>query len=225
MPLNSTTSQMVLSYCDRDLADSAQIAIMFDFISDEKLRLRLEIEYSAARYIYKLGEALGVSDQRLHAHVKFQIVQFAAIYEAIIVHLLWGPFRDTDVIKAMETHDAFRKVASLPANLQLRTLNGDVVALCVLSPEKTPKNSIKFDDKVNAAVTIGFLDRNIGEEIKGIYKWRNAVHLESAVKNDIKYEIENSLLAYRRLKPFLRGVKGFLKDGKLPPGSRAKAKK
>ena len=45
---------------------------------------------------------------------------------------------------------------------------------------------------------------------------------EQEVEDKIKYEIANSQLAYRRILPFTRGLKGFLKDKKLPPGAKIK---
>jgi hypothetical protein len=222
MALAESLREEVLAYCDRDLPPHETVAAMFDFIHDGKLRERIEAEFRAARYIYKLGEALAVSEERLHAHVKFQIVQYAGIYEAIIVHLLWDTFADRDEVTNLEFHDVFRRAAALPTNLQISTTDGEDIHLCVRRQEKTQRFSIKFDDKVDAAVTIGFVDAEIGEEIKVFYKLRNAIHLESAVKNDITYEIDSSWLAYRRMLPFTSGVRGFLADGRLPDDARPK---
>ena len=90
------------------------------------------------------------------------------------------------------------------------TTSDEEVSLCISVNHKTQWQSIKFDDKVYAAVNIGFVDHTLGEEIKGFYKLRNAIHLESAIKNEVTYELPNSLLAYRRIYPFTKGIKGFL---------------
>jgi hypothetical protein len=76
MPLEAKVIEGVLLYCDKHLAKEGWFNEQFDFIEDEKLAQRLSLEFYAARYIYKLGEALSVSDKKLHAHVKFQITQF-----------------------------------------------------------------------------------------------------------------------------------------------------
>jgi hypothetical protein len=196
---------------------------MFDFIGDVKLRERVEAEFHAARYIYKLGEALAAQDEKLHAHVKFQIVQYAGIYEAIIVHLLWTVYAQHLAVTEMEYHKVMRKTATMPASLVMTTKEGEDVHLCVEHKERTPAISIKFDDKVDAAVAIGFLDPTIGTEIKAFYKLRNAIHLESAIRNKTKYELDSSHLAFRRMKPFTVGIKAFLASGKLPDAARPKA--
>ena len=82
--------------------------------------------------------------------------------------------------------------------------------MCIQRKEKTSTFSIKSDDKVNAAVKIGFVDEDLGEEIKSFYKLRNAIHLETAVKKDIQYALDQSLLAYRRMEPFANGIRTFL---------------
>lgn len=222
MPLEKALRNTVLDYCDRDLPPDTHVAALFDFIDDEKLRERVEAEFKAARYIYKLGEALNASDERLHAHVKFQIVQYAGIYEAIIVNLLWGRYAGTSQVMDIEYHNTLRKVATMPSNIQMTTGDREEVVLSVERRERTPPISIKFDDKVDAAVAIGFVDKGIGEEIKSFYKLRNAIHLESAIKYEVRYELEYSQLAYRRMLPFTTGIRGFLRDGVLPDDARPK---
>jgi len=222
MPLNDEIQQEILAYCDKDLPSDEYTEKLFDFIDDKKLRERIHLEYYAARYIYKLGEALSVKEERLHAHVKFQIVQYAGIYEALIVWMLWDKFSDHAAVAAIEFHPALRKAATLPQTVNLTSNTGEQIILCTETREKTSRISIKFDDKVDAAVQIGFLHKPLGEEIKSFYKLRNAIHLESAVKNEITYEIANSQLAYRRILPFTRGLKGFLKNNKLPPEAKIK---
>lgn len=102
MPLHAKDRQTVLEYCDRDVPDVDRVERYFDFIIDEDLRRLLVAEYVAARYIYKLGEALNVSGNKLAAHAKFQIVQYASIYEAIIVHVLWDHFGDSPQVIEIE---------------------------------------------------------------------------------------------------------------------------
>lgn len=224
MPLPKEMREEVLAYCDRDLPPKQDIARMFDFLSDVALRERVEAEFHAARYIYKLQEALNAKDERLHAHLKFQIVQYAAIYEAIIVHLLWSTYASHPAVTYIEYHTALRKAANLPTSIVMTNDAGEPIFLCAERRERTHPISIKFDDKVNAAVAIGFVDETIGEDIRMFYKLRNAIHLESAIKNAITYEIDSALLAYRRMLPFTRGIEAFLATGQLPDDARPKQK-
>lgn len=225
MPLKREVRDQVLEYCEKDLPPRDNVSELFSFIDDVKLRERVEAEFHAARYIYKLGEALDADEEKLHSHVKFQIVQYAGIYEAIIVKLLWTTFANHAEVAKIEYHNTLRKAVSLPPTLQVTTQEGEAIFLCVERKERTPAISIKFDDKVDAAVAIGFVDQEIGQEIKAFYKLRNAIHLESAVKNETRYEIKYSQLAYRRMLPFTQGIKGFLSNGRLPPDAKPKKRR
>lgn len=104
----------------------------------------------------------------------------------------------------------------------IRTREDEEIFLCTEFKRKNTRHSIKFDDKVDAAISIGFLDNNIGQEIKEFYRLRNGIHLENAIKNDITYELEQSALAYRRIRPFTVGVREFLRTGSLPEDARPK---
>ena len=92
MPLSAEDQAKVLQYCDAHLPKKAATVAMFDYLDNQKLLDQITSEYYAARYIYKLGEALAAAGDRMHGHVKFQIVQYAGIYEAIIVYLLWSKY-------------------------------------------------------------------------------------------------------------------------------------
>lgn len=222
MPLNKEDRENVLRYCDRDVPTAAQVAGLFDFVVDAALKDALTREYQAARYIYKLQEALNVSDEKLAAHAKFQIVQFASIYEAIIVHILWSRYPESPEVRNIEFYKALRKIAQFPKNIEVKTPEGLEVHLCIEAELKNTRHSIKFDDKVDAAVAIGFIDPALGEEIKEIFKIRNGVHIENAVKNEIAYEIGQAQLAYWRMIPFTTGIRDFLATGKLSDAARPK---
>lgn len=214
-PLPEEVRNQIISYCDRDLAGDSVYEKMFDFLNDEALRNRIIREVKSARYIYKLMSALGVGGARLEAHLKFQITQYASVYESIICNLLWTTFKDREELKKLETHKTYKKVSAWSTRLDAR-FDGEPVFLCALREEKTPALSIKFDDKVDAAVAIGFVELSIGKEIKTLYKLRNAIHIESAVKNDVAFEVEQARVAYLRLHPFTIKIRKFLNSKPLP---------
>jgi len=216
MPIDNKLKKTILDYCDRDLPTDSEVKKLFDFVDDDRLKDRLDLEYYAARYVYKLGEALAVEEARLHAHVKFQIVQYAGIYEALIVWMLWKKFNGHKSVESIQASKKIKKLGNLPKTISSKSNMGENIFLCIELKSEIEPESIKFDSKVKAAVDIGFLHEPLGEEIKKFYKLRNAIHLESAVKKDINFELDNSRLAYRRIFPFTNGLRGFIKDGKLP---------
>jgi hypothetical protein len=212
--LPEVTKDEVLEYCDKYLADEGWFEREFDFISKPSLVERLALEFYAARYLYKLGQGLAVSDKKLHAHTKFQIMQYASIYEAIIDYLLKEKYADHKAVIKIRHRKAYKPLSKLPKDIRMLGTPDDSLSICAYRYEKIEGHSIKFGDKIDAAVEIGFLDKDMGAEIAEFFRLRNGIHLDNAVAKQIKYEIEQARLAYRRMRPFIGGVKQFLSSTK-----------
>ncbi len=219
--LPAEITEQVLRYCDRDLARDEVYERSFDFIDDIVLRERLIKEVKSARYIYKLMSALGVAGSKLEAHLKFQVTQYASIYESIICHLLWTRFKDSPQVRALEVHKVYKKVCELPKTLEI-SYDDEPVFFCSLRDQKTSIMSIKFDDKVDAAVSLGLLGNSLAEEIKQLYKLRNSIHIESAVKHNTAFELEQARIAYMRLQPFTQAIRKCLQAKPVPKKDLAK---
>jgi hypothetical protein len=207
MPLPTSTSEEVLNYCKRDLPDNFEwYRDEFDFVADNDLQEELAKAFYSSRYIYKLMEGLAISGNELHAHLKFQIMQYASIYEAVINYLLLNRYKEHTSVQTIQLHKAYRPIAALASPTKL-TYEGNETFICLHKDAKTPWTSISFQDKVNAASDIGLIDEQLGEEIKEFYRLRNSVHIEAAAKRGIDYEVKEAKLAYRRMRPFIDQIK------------------
>jgi hypothetical protein len=114
MPLEETTRNLIHDYCVRDLPGDMQWHIdQFSFIEDVELKSRLGRAYYSARYTYKLMESTFVQGDEQHSFVKFQIMQYASIYEAVITNLLWGTFKDHPEVEQLQTHKSYKPVNAL----------------------------------------------------------------------------------------------------------------
>lgn len=210
MPLEKATRDLIHDYCVRDLPGDIQWHIdKFSFVEDQELRNRLGRAFYSARYTYKLMEATFVQGDEQHPFVKFQIMQYASIYEAVITNLLWGEFKEHPEVLNLQTHKAYKPVNALGSLTKMQYGDEDLFT-CVYRDSKTPRNSIPFKDKVDCAVRIGFMDASYSEDIKLIYELRNLAHIETEANKQLDVEIEQSKHAYWRLAPFLEGVSSFL---------------
>ena len=210
MSLEKTLRDQIHLYCSKDLPGDLNWHIQqFVFIDDIELRERLGRAFYAARYMSKLMEALYVQDNELHSFIKFQVMQYASIYEAVITHLLWNKFKDHKEVVALQTHKANKPICAL-ANLTTIKYGDEQIYTCVYKDEKTPKNSIPFSDKVDCCVRIGFIDVAYAEDIKNIYTLRNLAHIETEAKKQIELEIKHAKLGYWRMQPFLDTIVNFL---------------
>lgn len=207
MPLTQQVRDTVHEYCRKDLDGDLRWHVdQFSFIEDSELRNRLGRAFYSARYAYKLMEALFATGDELHAFVKFQIIQYASIYEAVISYLLWGRYKEHPEVRTLETHKAYKPVAAL-GRLTTMRYGEEELFTCVYRGAKTPKNSIPFKDKVDCAVRIGFLEPTYSEDIKHVYELRNLAHIENEAEKQIEVEIEQSKTGYWRMKPFLEHIR------------------
>lgn len=212
MPLKDSFIEEINDYCKRDLPGNMDWHIkQFDFIKDDSLKKKLGRAYYSARFIYKLMEALYANEEERHPFLKFQIIQYASIYEAIITYLLWTEYSTHEEVLAMQTHKAYKPVSALGSLCEM-TFDGKKLFTCVYKDAKTPKNSIPFKEKVDCAVRIGFVDEAYSEDIKELYKLRNLAHIETEAKTLEEIELSDAKKGYWRIKPFLEKVKEFLDE-------------
>ena len=210
MPLNQEIRTAIHEYCVRDLPGPLQWHVdQFAFISDVQLQQRLGRAYYSARYVYKLMEATFVDGEERHPFVKFQIMQYASIYEAVITNLLWGVLENHSEVLQLQTHKSYKRVDAL-ANLTKMKYGEEDLYTCVYRDTKTPKNSIPFRDKVDCSIRIGFVEANYAEDIKQIYELRNLTHIETEAAKQLEVEIKQSKTAYWRLKPFCETITLYL---------------
>lgn len=206
MPLEESLRISIRDYCKQDLQGGLQWHIdQFPFINDIELQKRLGRAYYCSRYVGKLMEALLADGDEIHPFIKFQIMQYASIYEAVINHLLWGRYADHIAVQALETHKTYRKISALAKPTKI-FYEGKELFTCELKDEKTRRNSIAFKDKVDCAVKIGFVEEIYAQDIKRTFELRNLAHIEAEAEQQIEVEIEHAKTGYWRLKPFLEKI-------------------
>jgi hypothetical protein len=213
MPLEQTIRETIDAYCKRDLDGDVQWHVdQFAFIGDVNLRRSLGRAYYSARYIGKLMEALHASGDEIHPFLKFQVTQYASIYEAVISYLLWTKYKAHPDLLKLETHKAFKKVYALGKKTGM-TYEDEQLFTCVSRDEKTRRTSIAFRDKVDCAVRIGFVEAGYADDIKQIYQLRNLAHIETEAEKRIEVELADARRSYWRIKPFLERIKVVLAQG------------
>jgi hypothetical protein len=206
MPLEESLRISIDAYCKRDLPGNLQWHIdQFAFIADAELQKKLGRAFYSARYVGKLMEALLASGDEIHPFIKFQIMQYASIYEAVVSYLLWTRYSTHAEVLRLQTHKAYKPVNALGSFAAMKYGDEDIHT-CVYRDAKTPRNSIPFKDKVDCSVRIGFIDGAYAEDIKRTYELRNLAHIETEAQKQIEVEIEQAKTGYWRIKPFLEKI-------------------
>jgi hypothetical protein len=223
MPLPEPTRSDAADYPRNDLpGDLAWHVNFFNFISDTDLRHRIGQEFYAARYLYKLWEGLRIGEAWAdQAQVQLQVQQYASIYEASIHHLLFVEAAGASEVQRLFEFEALVE-RQLPGYImeRIRGLDavdaGDIVG-AVRKTRRTQESKIRFDSKVAAAVKLGILDEDLGEEIAGFYGARNYIHIHAELRqSDFDWQISFARDAYRRLQPFKEQVVIWLARQALP---------
>lgn len=209
MPIDENIRVCLDDYCKKDLSGDIDWHInQFRFIDDIELQNRIGRAYYSTRYIYKLMEALHVCGNELHPFIKFQVIQYASIFEAVITYLLWDKLSNHPEVIQLQIHKAYKPVSAL-GSLCKMTYDSQELYTCVYKDTKTPKNSIPFKDKVDCAIRIGFIDEAYSEDIKKIYELRNLAHIETEADKKEEVSIEDAKNGYWRLKPFIDKINEY----------------
>lgn len=239
MPFRKEIQEYIQDYCMKHLPDENWINNEFEFIKDETLRKRIEIEYKNARYLYKIFEGLNVQGERLLAEVRLQILMYASIYETVIHYVLFDEYykdnqdvKDLLMQKTLKPYCIPQKSLTKISNV-LRHDQKDIIP-CFRTTVKRDITKIRFEEKCLVAKKIGILDDikldmekideqtgikineiNLCEDLIKIYELRNAIHIHAELKKDTDYHLYMSKLAYKRMKPFIEQVKRKLKQDNM----------
>ncbi|MFC6860383.1 hypothetical protein [Zunongwangia atlantica] len=201
MPFQEEIKQEIQEYITKHLPEENWFEGFFDFIDDDKLRERLSEEFKAIRYIYKFFEGIQADDWLKNAQIRIQIFYYASIYEAIIHHILFELLANEPEVRKLFETKTYKKI-SVSKKLNELEHDGKKILTMYKTTVKREITTIRFEDKIDASVKLNLIDSNLGEELKEIYKLRNAIHLHAEIKKGIEYEVEMSKIAYRRMQIF-----------------------
>ncbi len=219
MPFDAEIAVAVDQYALADLPGGIEWHVeFFDFLGDDPaLQHRLGQEFFAARYMYKVLE--GMRDQAEWAkdlQVRYQVLQYASIYEAALHHLLLSTLSGTVPGRRLRRRYQLKRY-SIPPDLQSEferlsnaTHDGKRIVPAFRAETRIRDGEIRFKAKVAGAVALGLLDETLGKDIKDIYTARNAIHIHAELKRGRLWEINLSRKAYRRMRPFRRQVWRYL---------------
>ena len=201
MAFSKEIKDSIETYVNQHLPDEYWFENYFDYISDSQLSKRLSEEFKAIRYIYKILEGMQADDYLKIAQVRIQIIYYASIYEAILHHILFDLLKDKQEVKDLYLTENFKRI-SVSKELDNLVHDGKKIFTMYKDWFTRDINQIRFEYKVDVAVQLSLINLNLGEELKKIYTLRNAIHLHAEIRKGIQYEIDMSLIAYRRMKIF-----------------------
>lgn len=229
MAFSKKIKDEIENYCNKHLAPDAWYENEFSFIQDIGLRNRIIAEFKAIRFAYKLYEGIGATDANLMFEVRNQIFAYASIYEAIIENILSTYYFDTEAFDSLMHHIIPIRI-SIPQDKKDKlqdalSHDGKEIVPFYYARKEKEKPKVRFDDKCRTAESLGLIHKFVNDrgievdlpsELIEIYSYRNGIHIIAEQRKGIKYEVDLSKRAYRRMRPFIDQLKEKLaKDGKL----------
>lgn len=209
MPFKKETIREISSYVAAHLPEGEFYKNYFWFISDLPLRTRLEDEYKAARYIYKLLEGMQVQDELRVAQCKIQILLYASIYEAVLHHVLLQDYSSTSEVKDLTKYDK-----KIPINISQEIKNriqksynpAGRISVYEDKDGTLDERKIVFEDKAETAKRLGLINQKIKDVICDVYSMRNAIHLHAEIRRGVNYDLKAAQKAYWHLQGFAEQI-------------------
>lgn len=225
MPLKQSLRQPVVDYILRDIAPGKPIEQKpmewfldrFSFVDNTILQKHLAEAFYQARLNEKTREALGLRKGFNNVFIKTQIVLYASIYEALIDYALEKNKTKT-IVASLLRQDFFSPVPALSSAAELTYKEADATHKIVTCKKKVRTQQLKeiqFKDRLNAAVSLGFVHPENRAELEALYTSRNKIHILAAAADDFKPDGLQSSKAFQNLFAFLTHAKAFFH----PPNS------
>lgn len=218
MKLSSKEKSKVVSCCNGNLISddsfdpsteypSQWFSRQFDFIDNEKLRNRLGEEFYQTRFAYTLMQALSLRQYKYRGIVKFQIIQYASICEALLNYTLDLYFKDEFENKyAAETYTTCTSALSTKTKI---TFDGTTLFLCKPKKEKAKITWTSNPTKAEFALEKGIISEDTKKKYCDLYDLRNNAHILKAVAADYYPKLREAKDAYELMFQFITDVRAF----------------
>ena len=179
----------------------------FSFLGDTSLQKNLGEAFYQARFVYKLMKELHLTKAKYYAFVKFQIIQYASIYEAILDYCLEKYHKD-------EIMTRYAEVAYVPAPiLASKTTvkyNSEEVFLCLKRIRKKPIKLIRIQDRTEFAVEKSMISDAMRTRICNLYDTRNNIHILKATQSKYVPNLTEAKTAYSLMGDFVSEIKAYI---------------
>lgn len=218
MALEKETIKDVIRFCNRDLVPDPdfrpadqfhndQFIQYFSFIGNSAVETQLGDAFYQARFMYKLMSALRLPLAKQKGIVKFQIVQYASICEAVLDVAISNFFKE-DAEEKFSVSE-FVKVPNALA-VDVRITQGDTnLLLCKTKKKKGDLKRTRIDFKTKYAVEKGLLLQATKESFDSLYNLRNNIHILKAANSQYRPKLKEAKEAFILMQTFVGEIKAY----------------
>jgi hypothetical protein len=183
----------------------------FDFIGDTALKTHLAEAYYQARFIYKIMQGLQLTSFKRNAFVKFQIQQYASIYEALLDFIL-EKYNKEDIKEKLKEVE-YKPISVFASNVECNVdENGqkEKVFTCRKSAKKINLKNTRIDKRTEIAASLGIISQTTKQSFDNLYDLRNNIHLLKASIANYRPKVEESFEAFKLMSSFVLEVKTYV---------------
>ncbi|UZT82650.1 hypothetical protein [Caproicibacterium sp. BJN0003] len=215
--LDEKVRKAVVNYCNLDIIPNKTSRDEFDypsqwfenyfsFLHDTNIVKHLGEAFYQARFMYKIMSGLRLSKAKYYAILKFQIIQYASIYEAILEYTIEKYFKNDFQKKYLRTEYHLNKSIMQVLKVTYKSQN---YLPCTKKMVKKPIKLETIDLKTDFAVSKGIISQNTKDKIVSLYRLRNNVHILKAYETNYRPKIKEAIDAFKIMEPFIDEVKSF----------------
>ncbi len=216
--ISTKTITEIISYCNRDLIPddpfSAPVTYQsewfmqyFSFLNNPALETHLGDAFYQARFMYKLMSALRLPLAKQKGIVKFQIVQYASICEAILDTAITSYFKN-DAEKAFAVSE-YKKSSNAVSKATKITYEGTELSLCKLETKKGILKRTRIDKKTEFAVSKGLFSQATKDAVDSLYDLRNNIHILKAADSQYTPKLREAKEAFLLMRNFISEIKTY----------------
>lgn len=226
--LDYETIKHVIKYCNRYLVpdenfDSSKMWHQewfegyFSFLKNSKVQRHLGDAFYQARFIYELMKALNLPFSKQKGFVKFQIMQYASICEALIDYTIREFFK----VEFMETHgsleyrpmsQAISKNTKIIYKTQTKDKDQTKEQELVLCQQKLKSPDLKrarTDLKTEFVLKKQVISEDTKKKVDGLYDVRNNIHILKAAEQEYMPQIYEAKDSFDTMQQLVREMKVF----------------
>ena len=218
MALPKETIKEVIKYCNRDLVPdqffdsndqyhSDWFKTYFSFLSDSSVEAQLGDAFYQARFMYKLMSGLNLPLAKQRGIVKFQIVQYASICEAVLDMAIIKYFKE-DAEKDFGVNELREYSNAVSVDTKI-TCGGVPLVLCKTRTRKGDLKRTRVDHKTKFGVSKGLITQSTKESVDSLYDLRNNIHILKAASSQYTPKLREAKEAFILMQTFVSEVKSY----------------
>lgn len=218
MPLNRDTITEVIRFCNRDLVPDHQFGSTnqfhnewfkdyFSFLGAPNVEVQLGDAFYQARFMYKLMNALNLPFNKHKGIVKFQIIQYASICEAVLDTAIRHFFgNDAETFFSVSEYVKFSNAVSVDTKI---TCGGTQLFLCKIKKKNGDLKRTRIDNRTEYAVSKGLISQATKDSFDSLYDLRNNIHIIKAANSQYVPKLRESKEAFILMQTFVGEIKNY----------------